>query len=242
MHLDFDTIPKGPVRLVRMAGQALALLILVPSIAASLPARLCSDPPGSAHADSGPGSDGSGGGNSGPGKGGDDGDGDDSGTGKDKGDDSGGDKDDKDDNAGARRDGDSRSRATGVRDIDITAHGIAVTYNDGAQAEIRDGRYSYREPSGRIALQRPATGADIALMRSITRGRPVTAPPPRSGEKVGIIRAERGRSFARITYSNGWVEAIENGQYSLQDSFGRRVALRPATAADRSRLLKDPSR
>ncbi|MEE8444714.1 MAG: hypothetical protein V3S44_05150, partial [Alphaproteobacteria bacterium] len=39
-----------------------------------------------------------------------------------------------------------------------------------------------------------------------------------------------------VTYSDGWKEEIENGQYEMKDPNGNTVIERPATAADRSRL------
>lgn len=252
-------------RLAGIVGLAVFLLVFGPLMRTGFPFAYSPDALGQANAKSGSGGDGDGGndggdhgddgGNSGHGGGnsghggGDDGDEGDDGEDGDEGDDdrSGG------DNSGLGRDwGDrrsreqdtaaSRSRASGARQVSVTSRGIAVTYNDGARAEIRNGRYTYADRSGRRTIRRSATGADIALMKSIARGLSINSIASRGPGRVSIVETNRTFTSARVVYSNGWVEEIKSGQYRLYDNFGRFVVSRPANAADRNRLLGEASR
>lgn len=187
---------------------------------------------------SGKGGDDGGGGDD---RGGDDRGGDDRDGGKGRGrggdDDADKDKDKADDSRDrGSRDRGSSSRSSGARAISISPDGISVTFNDGASADIRNGRYSYRDRNGRVTERRQATGADIALMKSIANGLSAVRPDVRGQGGVRVVRTDTTPSRTRISYSNGWVEEVRGGTYRLVDGFGNPVVSRPATQADRSRL------
>lgn len=59
-----------------------------------------------------------------------------------------------------------------------------------------------------------------------------------------IIRSDDSRQPAStrirnitVTYPDGWIERIVNGQYELIDNLNRRVILRPATQEDFARMM-----
>ena len=193
------------------------------------------------------GGDDSGGDDGGDDGGGDNGKGDDDTSGKDGADDSGGKgrgrgRDGDDDRARGSRPGDAgpdvSARASGARAVSITPDGIVVTFNDGARADIRNGHYSFQDPGGDVVESRRATGADIALMKSITNGLQAARPGAPGQRGARVVRAETTPNRVRVSYSNGWTEEIRRGTYRLVDGFGNAVISRPASEADRKRLAR----
>jgi hypothetical protein len=170
------------------------------------------DDGGSDSSGSGSGGDDGGRDNSGPGSSGDDGHDDNSGPGsKSVNDDSG---------AKAEIDGDN----------------IEISYPDGTKEEIENGVYERKDATGNTVEERPATQTDVdrltagaaALENSARVEREFTGP---DGTKVEVTGND-----IEVTYSDGWREEIEAGQYEMKDPNGNTVVERPATPADRSRL------
>lgn len=236
----------GKIRNAASRGLVVTVLAMVLLGAAGAVPRLCDGLHGAAFAKGG---DDSGGDNGGDDGGGGDGKGDGDTSGKDGADDGGGkgrgrgrDGDDDDGRSMGSRTGnggaDFSARASGARAVSITPDGIVVTFNDGARADIRNGRYSFQDPGGDVVESRRATGADIALMKSITNGLQAARPGAPGQRGVRVVRTETTPNRVRVSYSNGWMEEIRRGTYRLVDGFGNAVISRPASEADTKRLAR----
>jgi hypothetical protein len=94
-------------------------------------------------------------------------------------------------------------------------------------------------------MERAATQADVTRINSNARA---------SGIAPGAVTAGSGRAAAvpggsqarkievagdaiEVVYNTGWTEEIEAGRYELKDPNNNTVVQRPATGADRTRLL-----
>jgi hypothetical protein len=186
------------------------------------------DDGGSDSSGSGSGGDDGGRDNSGPGSSGDDGHDDNSGPGSSDDDD-----DDDDDNSGP---GSKSVNDDSGAKAEIDGDNIEISYPDGTKEEIENGVYERKDATGNTVEERPATQTDVdrltagaaALENSARVEREFTGP---DGTKVEVTGND-----IEVTYSDGWREEIEAGQYEMKDPNGNTVVERPATPADRSRL------
>jgi hypothetical protein len=199
-------------------------------------------------------SGGRGGSDDGGGRGGDD-DGDDRGRGRGGDDDRaeggrGGD----DDGGGDRRmrragDGDGRpgvglvagSGALRAIKVERTAGGIEVVYSNDIKEEIEAGRYELKDASGRTTVQRPATRADFERIVSNLRNSGLQAPGAGGGSVLPAASQARSVEVSgggiEVRYATGWKEEVEGSRYELKDPNNNTVVERPATTADRERML-----
>ncbi len=122
--------------------------------------------------------------------------------------------------------------------IEVSATGIEIKYSDGSKEEIENGIYERKNSNNRTVERRRATGADIARLRALADRITVANVPSKSPNDKGVKKAEVAGENIEVTYNNGWKEEIEFGRYELKDRFNRTVVERPATAADRKRLLE----
>jgi hypothetical protein len=188
------------------------------------------------------------------GRGGDD-DGDDRGRGRGGDDDraeGGRGGDDDDDDRRVRRAGDGGGLpGTGVvagsggalRAIKVerTAGGIEVVYSNDIKEEIEAGRYELKDANGRTTVQRPATRADFERIVSNLRNSGLQAPGAGGGSVLPAASQARSVEVSsggiEVRYTTGWKEEVEGSRYELKDPNNNTVVERPATAADRDRML-----
>jgi hypothetical protein len=166
--------------------------------------------------------------NSGPG-GGDDDDDDDDHSG------SGGDDDDDRSGPGSDWSGPAAYHGRVVR-IEVRGGAIEVRYADGSRERIANGRYEFRDASGR-SERHTATGADIARLQKIAR-EAGAIPAEGNAQRARVERYEMRRGGIALYYSNGWTESVEAGTYLLVDPFKRTITRRAATRADLDRLIE----
>lgn len=175
--------------------------------------------------------------------GGDDGEGDyggDDGEGDDGGDDGEGDYGRDDGEADDRRnDGeadvgdDDEPRPVKVQKV---ANGALIQFSDGSREEIRNGQFVRTNRNGDVVERRRARSSDLVRMRALFGGqKPQSDVTPKGVNSRAVKATYRGQNV-EILYSNGWTEEISSGRYNLADQYGRIVASRRATQADRTRL------
>jgi hypothetical protein len=111
-----------------------------------------------------------------------------------------------------------------------------VFFSDGSWEEVRSGLFTHTDRNGQVRERRPARGSDLARLRAYFGGhQPQTATDPPKINSRAVKAIYRGRNI-EILYANGWRELIEFGRFRLVDQYGRVVASRSATQADRTRL------
>jgi hypothetical protein len=125
------------------------------------------------------------------------------------------------------------SSGTAAR-VEIGANGIEVVYSDGTKEEIENGRYQRKDAAGRTVEERSASQADVDRLRMAAG----TARPVRRIEVGSVARIERAAGGIEVIYATGWKEELESGRYELKDPNNNTVVERPATDADRARLLR----
>lgn len=125
----------------------------------------------------------------------------------------------------------------GVRRVEVSSGGIDVRYSDGARERIERGRYELRDAAGRTLERRRATGADVSRLRALAESATVRgASSAQGGDRtLRALTVRDGNMLAE--YANGWSEEVRDGRYRLIDPYGRVVARRAATDADRARIL-----
>jgi hypothetical protein len=116
--------------------------------------------------------------------------------------------------------------------VEVDGDKIEVTFPDGTRQEIENGRFEAKDAAGRTVVERPATSADAARLRSAAAGGAVGGLSVRSNG----ARVESSGRGIEVTYADGWKEEIENGRYELKDPDDNSVVERAATGDDRSRL------
>ena len=91
-------------------------------------------------------------------------------------------------------------------------------------------------------MQRAATQSDFDRIGRNVRNSGLTpsqvgsgGTPLPSGSQAGSVEVS-GRNI-EVRYVTGWKEAIEAGRYELKDPNNNTVVERPATTADRDRML-----
>lgn len=129
----------------------------------------------------------------------------------------------------------------GVRRVEVSGAGIDIRHADGSRERIERGRYELRDASGRTVERRRATGADVSRLRALAES--ATVRGASGGEGIDrTLRAVTIRGGDMMAeYANGWSEEVRDGRYRLMDPYGRVVARREATDADRARILKGGS-
>ncbi len=140
--------------------------------------------------------------------------------------------------ADAGRDGDHGGRVHTLVGIELTGSGVRATYSDGSSERIENGRYSRTNAAGRRVEKRVASGADLARLRAMAANVSIKSVRSAQSSKAKPAKVQISGKDVAVTYSNGWVEHIENGRYRLSDPYNRLVAQRQATEQDRDRLRK----
>jgi hypothetical protein len=151
------------------------------------------------------------------------------------------------------RGGDDRGRVPGtavaagggnlrVIKAERSAGGIEVVYSNNLKEEIEAGRYQLKDAGGRTIVERPVTQRDFARISANVRNSGLDAPGRAGGGSV-LPAGSQARSVEvsgqgiEVRYATGWKEEVEGSRYELKDPNNNTVVERPATAADRDRML-----
>lgn len=126
--------------------------------------------------------------------------------------------------------------------VERSAGGIEIVYSNNVKEEIEAGRYELKDASGRTVAQRRATQSDFDRIRANLRLSGLQMPAAGNGG-TALPVGSQARSVEisggsiEVRYATGWKEEVEGSRYELKDPNNNTVVERPATAADRDRML-----
>jgi hypothetical protein len=120
--------------------------------------------------------------------------------------------------------------------VEQAAGGIEVTYSNGVREEIESGRFERKDASGRTVVERRATQADLARMRSKVSNSGLESSRTSLPGGSEVRSVEVSSRAIEVRYATGWKEEIEGGRYEMKDPNNNTVVERRATQADVDRM------
>jgi hypothetical protein len=120
--------------------------------------------------------------------------------------------------------------------VEQAAGGIEVIYSNGIKEEIENGRFERKDASGRTVVERRATQADLARIRSNVSNSGLQSPQTSLPGGSEVRSVEVSSRAIEVRYATGWKEEIEGGRYEMKDPNNNTVVERRATQADVDRM------